>query len=76
MFFQPSITKNRQFAVSAKMWYSGSAVITTALFCSLKNGWIHAADCSTFATMLPWVSMAPLETPVVPPVYCRKAMSP
>ena len=25
--------------------------------------------------MLPWVSMAPLETPVVPPVYCRKAMS-
>ena len=25
--------------------------------------------------MLPWVSMAPLATPVVPPVYCRKARS-
>ena len=26
--------------------------------------------------MLPWDSMAPLATPVVPPVYCRKARSP
>ena len=25
--------------------------------------------------MLRWVSTAPLDTPVVPPVYCRKAMS-
>ena len=25
--------------------------------------------------MLRWVSMAPFETPVVPPVYCRKARS-
>ena len=29
-----------------------------------------------FATMFRWVSTAALETPVVPPVYCRKAMSP
>ena len=28
-----------------------------------------------FATMLRWVSIAPLATPVVPPVYCRNAMS-
>ena len=28
-----------------------------------------------FATILPWVSMAPLATPVVPPVYCKNAMS-
>ena len=28
------------------------------------------------ATRLRWVSIAPLATPVVPPVYCRKAMSP
>ena len=27
------------------------------------------------ATRLRWVSMAPLDTPVVPPVYCRKAIS-
>ncbi|CSI46301.1 Uncharacterised protein [Vibrio cholerae] len=31
--------------------------------------------CSTFATMLRCVRMAPFATPVVPPVYCRKAMS-
>jgi len=35
----------------------------------------HAASCTVFATMLPWVSIAPLATPVVPPVYCRNAMS-
>ena len=28
-----------------------------------------------FATMLRCVSIAPLATPVVPPVYCRKATS-
>ena len=33
------------------------------------------AACSTFATMLRCVSIAPLATPVVPPVYCRNAMS-
>ncbi len=38
-------------------------------------GPIHASACSMFATMLRWVSIAPLATPVVPPVYCRKAMS-
>ena len=38
-------------------------------------GRIQALACSTFATMLRWVSTAALATPVVPPVYCRKAMS-
>ena len=36
---------------------------------------IHAAACSTFVLMLPCDSIAPLATPVVPPVYCRKARS-
>ena len=31
--------------------------------------------CSTFATMLRWSSVAPFDTPVVPPVYCRNATS-
>ena len=40
-----------------------------------RAGRIQALACSTFATMLRCVSIAALATPVVPPVYCRKAMS-
>jgi hypothetical protein len=36
---------------------------------------IQAEDCCMFATRLRCVSIAPLATPVVPPVYCRKATS-
>ena len=36
---------------------------------------MKATTCSVFATMFRCVSTAPLETPVVPPVYCRKATS-
>src|SRR5215218_10899563 len=31
--------------------------------------------CCTFATRLRWVSIAPFDTPVVPPVYCNAATS-
>jgi hypothetical protein len=36
----------------------------------------QAEDCCMFAIRLRCVSIAPFATPVVPPVYCRKAMSP
>src|SRR5471030_3306272 len=62
-------------AVSAKMWYSGKAQTmdnfsTTGACCSA--GWPQASVCSRLATMLRCVSTAPLDTPVVPPVYCRR----
>ena len=41
-----------------------------------SNAALHqAVICSTLATKLPCVSIAPLATPVVPPVYCKKAKS-
>src|SRR3546814_9470897 len=43
---------------------------------SSRNGPIQALSCSRLATTLPCVSTAPLDKPVVPPVYCRNAMSP
>jgi hypothetical protein len=36
---------------------------------------IQTPVCSRLASMLRCVSIAPFETPVVPPVYCRKARS-
>ena len=66
--------KNDSAPVSAKTWYSGSG-ITSVSAPSFMSRPIQAATCSTLATMLPWLSMAPLATPVVPPVYCRKARS-
>ena len=35
----------------------------------------HAMTCMQLATRLRWLSMAPLEIPVVPPVYCKTARS-
>ncbi|MNG17827.1 hypothetical protein D3C84_1018450 [compost metagenome] len=35
----------------------------------------QARACCMLATRLPWVSIAPLARPVVPPVYCSTAMS-
>ena len=58
------------------MWYRGSAVIRIIWpLASRSDGPIHASDCSTFEARLRWVSIAPFDTPVVPPVYCRNAMS-
>ena len=73
-FFAPIFMKVRQFPVSAKMWYIGSAVITVSRPSSRPVP-TQFETCIRFATRLPWVSIAPFETPVVPPVYCRKAMS-
>ena len=72
---QPSRRKTMQFPVSAKIWYSGSAVIAVPCVSRGQAGSVQAVDCRVFATMLPWLSIAPFETPVVPPVYCRKARS-
>ena len=74
-FFAPIFMKVRQFPVSAKMWYSGSAVMTVSRALLEAACPTQLDTCSRFATRLPWVSIAPLDTPVVPPVYCRKAMS-
>ncbi|KAG0890811.1 hypothetical protein G6F32_017554 [Rhizopus arrhizus] len=67
--------KTSPFAVSAKMWYSGRAVMITSLPGSMPEVDSHADACCMLAIRLRLVSIAPLATPVVPPVYCRKAMS-
>src|SRR5471030_2540889 len=56
------------------MWYSGSGV-TRISQPSLRLEPISALHCSMLATRLRWVSIAPLATPVVPPVYCSTATS-
>ena len=48
--------------------------MTAGLSNSVSSG-MKATTCSVFATMFRCVSTAPLDTPVVPPVYCRKATS-
>ncbi len=65
---------NDSVAVRQKMWYIGSGAMAISVP-SLKQGEIHAPVCSMLARMLRWVSIAPFDTPVVPPVYCRNAMS-
>jgi len=39
------------------------------------TGWFQTSDWMTLAMMLRCSSTAPLETPVVPPVYCKTATS-
>ncbi|MPM81775.1 hypothetical protein SDC9_128832 [bioreactor metagenome] len=59
-------------SVSAKMWYSGSAAMLLALLRSpilASAGVNHASACNVAAMMLRCVSTAPLDSPVVPPVY-------
>ncbi len=65
---------NDSVEVRQKMWYIGSGAMTISAP-SLKLTEIHMPVCSRLARMLRWVSIAPLATPVVPPVYWRKAMS-
>ncbi len=71
----PDFMKTSPFAVSAKMWYSGRAVMIHSLPISMPDALIQAEACCMLAIRLRLVSIAPLATPVVPPVYCRKAMS-
>ena len=71
----PPIFKiNKQLAVSENIWYSGNAVIIISLP-FLKTGLNQASACMTFAIKFRCVNMAPFATPVVPPVYCKKARS-
>ncbi|MCY1453757.1 hypothetical protein D9M71_707690 [compost metagenome] len=56
------------------MWYSGNGVMRISQpSCRFEP--ISARHCSMLATRLRWVSIAPLATPVVPPVYCNTATS-
>ena len=54
------------------MWNRGSAVRNVS-FAGVP--FIQAAKARVFERRLVWVSMAALGVPVVPPVYCRAAMS-
>ena len=72
-FCAPRSKKVRKFTISAKMWYSGIAVTTTSLPSSMPVR--KLAICAQLASRFPCVSAAPLESPVVPPVYCRKRRS-
>ncbi|MNV58911.1 hypothetical protein D3C71_1513070 [compost metagenome] len=47
----------------------------TSLPISIPEAEIQAEACCMLATRLRLVSIAPLATPVVPPVYCRNATS-
>ena len=78
MVLPPVRMDSIMFTVKAKMWYSGSA--HTAVGCWPAGtrpmaGEFQASDCSTLAITLRCSSTAPLDTPVVPPVYCSSAMS-
>ncbi len=65
---------NDSVEVRQKMWYIGSGAMMISAP-SLKLPEIQMPVCSRLASMLRWVSIAPLATPVVPPVYCRNARS-
>ena len=78
MFSAPTRMPHNAHAVSAKIWYSGNA--QTMVGNSTSGGWLiagpdHASVCRMLAITLRCVSVAPFDTPVVPPVYCRKATS-
>ena len=72
MLRPPSVRKHKRLAVNAKMWYSGKAVSThsSSFFMNVPP---MASICCTLCSKLLCVSMAPLLTPVVPPVYCSTA---
>jgi hypothetical protein len=56
------------------MWYSGIAVTITSSPSFTATG-MKALNCSVLATRLRCDSAAPLDSPVVPPVYCRNSRS-
>lgn len=59
--------------VMPKTWKSGMQVSTTSEAYSIFEN--HALVCCAFTVRLRCVSMAPFETPVVPPVYWSTAIS-
>ena len=83
-----SITFNELDTLSAAFgaWLQGKGVqkgdrVAVMITCCasagpvFRNGLTHARDCIRLAMMFRCRSIAPLATPVVPPVYCRNAMS-
>jgi len=67
---------DKKHRVSAKIWYRGKAAMLLDLETSpmrFKAGENQASACRTAAITLRCVSTAPLDKPVVPPVYCKKA---
>src|SRR5665647_1904244 len=72
---EPQRMANKE-SVNAKMWYSGRAAILLIWLggpTRSSAGANQASACNTAATILRCVNTAPLERPVVPPVYCKKA---
>ncbi len=59
--------------VIPKTWNRGRQVRITSRSPSI--GANQACSCWTLAIRLRWVSIAPFERPVVPPVYCKTAIS-
>ncbi len=59
--------------VSPYTWKKGSTAIMTSRPGSASGN--QARTCSTLALRLAWLSITPLETPVVPPVYWSRARS-
>ena len=59
--------------VMAKTWNRGSTPMMRSSPSFVSGS--HMATWRALAAMLAWVSMAPMGMPVVPPVYCRTAMS-
>ena len=63
----PSLMLKFITTAMAKTWKSGSTPTMTSAPSSASG--IIIAACATFAVRLAWVSIAPFEVPVVPPVY-------
>ena len=66
-------TERLRVTVIPKTWKKGKLARLTSLPMSTLP--IQALICCTLNDRLRWVSMTALDTPVVPPVYCRTAIS-
>ena len=72
----PNSINNKQFTVRAKTWYRGKAKMANrSRLRSPTKGWAIHLAWNTFTIILPCDNIAPFATPVVPPVYCKKAKS-
>ncbi|MNI26819.1 hypothetical protein D3C73_805360 [compost metagenome] len=73
----PACMPYKPQTVMANTWYSGSALMIVSWVSdkSCTTGCATASVCSTLAVRFRCDSIAPLGTPVVPPVYCSTATS-
>jgi len=72
IIFAAKLMGTVMLVVMPYMWNSGKAVRNVSC---VGVPFIQAAKAMAFETRFVWVSMAPLDIPVVPPVYCRAAKS-